>query len=272
MWRIPGIREFGRQCFKIVGALAWMACLLSINDPLAAAGRRLMPSDVLQIRVIGQPDLDTQARVDTDGTINFPYAGRLSVRGLSEAELGKRIAKILDKADVIKNPQVIVSVTTFGGQVSVLGAVGAPGQFVLDRPLTLAQALARAGGVRESAGTRVTIQRQTGYGVSVLTYDMEDVLSGRKSPAVFNNDNIVVEAAPVYFLYGFVGRAGQYPYKPGLSVQQALAIGGGISDLGSDWRIEVKRRLNDGTVLEAPVTLDDIVEANDTIIVNERWF
>lgn len=69
-----------------------------------------------------------------------------------------------------------------------------------------------------------------------------------------------------------MGRAGQYPYKPGLSVQQALAIGGGISDLGSDWRIEVKRRLNDGTVLEAPVTLDDIVEANDTIIVNERWF
>jgi len=273
---VQGFRKVGSLAFveravAIVGVVVCAATTLDSGFVIAAA-HRLMPSDVVQIRVIGQPDLDTQARIDTDGTIGFPYAGRVMAKGLSEAELGKRIAQILDRADVIKKPQVVVSLTTFGGQVSVQGAVGAPGQFVLDRPLNLAQALARAGGVRDTAGSVVKIQRETPHGLSVTSYSVDEVMSGRHVPFIQNNDNIVVETAPIFFLYGFVSHAGQYPLKPGMSVQQALALGGGISDLGSEWRLEIKRRLDDGTVVEAPVTLDDPVQPNDTIVVNERWF
>jgi polysaccharide export outer membrane protein len=57
-----------------------------------------------------------------------------------------------------------------------------------------------------------------------------------------------------------------------LSVQQAIAAGGGVGPLGSDWRIEIRRRLPNGTVADQPASLDDEVQPNDTIVVNERLF
>ena len=47
---------------------------------------------------------------------------------------------------------------------------------------------------------------------------------------------------PVFFLYGFVNRPGAYPLTRTLTVQQALASGGGIAELGSEWRIDIKRK------------------------------
>ena len=48
------------------------------------------------------------------------------------------------------------------------------------------------------------------------------------------------------------------------TVQQAIAAGGGLAPLGSDWRIEIKRRLPDGTTVASPASLDDIIRPNDT--------
>ena len=49
-------------------------------------------------------------------------------------------------------------------------------------------------------------------------------------------------------------------------------MGGGVAPLGSEWRIEIKRRLPDGTVADKPASMDDIVQPGDMIIVNERIF
>jgi polysaccharide export outer membrane protein len=78
--------------------------------------------------------------------------------------------------------------------------------------------------------------------------------------------------AGVYYLYGYVNKAGQYPLMRQMSVQQALSAGGGISQLGSEWRIQIKRRMPDGRLMEKSATLDDDVQPNDTIVVNERIF
>jgi polysaccharide export outer membrane protein len=67
-----------------------------------AAGRRVAPSDVIQIRVLNQPDLDTQVRVAPDGTISFPYVGRFRAAGLTEDEVAARIREALARADIIK--------------------------------------------------------------------------------------------------------------------------------------------------------------------------
>jgi protein involved in polysaccharide export with SLBB domain len=155
-----------------------------------AAGRQLVASDSVQIKVVGQPDLDTQTRIATDGTITFPYLGRVQAAGLSEDELAERIKQGLIKAAIVKRPQVIVS---------------------------------------------------------------------------------TVEAG-VYYLYGYVNKPGQYPLMRQLTVQQAIAAGGGIAALGSEWRIQLKRRMPDGQLMERAAKLDDEVEANDTVVVNERIF
>jgi polysaccharide export outer membrane protein len=67
-----------------------------------AAGRRVVASDVIQIHVLNQPDLDTQVRVAPDGTISFPYIGRFRAAGLTEDVIAARIRKALVSAGIVK--------------------------------------------------------------------------------------------------------------------------------------------------------------------------
>jgi polysaccharide export outer membrane protein len=239
-----------------------------------AAGRVLTPQDVVSIKVVNQPDMDTTTRVETDGTISFPYVGRIRAAGLSEDQVARAIERQLAARQIVTEPHVLVEITTFGTQASVQGQVAAPGVYTLDRPTNLTQLLSRAGGLRDSAvGGTVTVRRAGG--AIVKKFDSKDVQEGRGPGAtlrIANNDEIFVDLAPFYYIYGYVGRPGEFPLLRPLTVQQAISIGGGLATLGSEWRIRIKRKSGDGQTYEVPASLDDQVEAGDTIIVSERIF
>jgi polysaccharide export outer membrane protein len=239
-----------------------------------AAGRRISTSDTIQIHVLNQPDLDTQVRVAPDGTISYPYVGRIRAAGLTEDDIAARIKAALARADIVKDAQVVISVVTFGTQISVQGAVQSPGVYPLDRPTTLTEALSRAGGVTR-LGWMVVLRRRTPSGVSVQRFDVKTILAGNpfeSNIVLQNSDDIYVEEASVYYLAGYVNKPGEYPLARKLSVQQALVAGGGIADLGSVWGLQVKRRQPDGSFVVGPISLDDEVQPMDIILVPERLF
>ena len=251
-----------------LGALA-LATAFSISAH-AQGGRVLTKSDVVSIKVVSQPDMDTTTRVELDGTVNFPYIGRIKAAGLTEDALAHAIEQQLAARQIVTEPHVLVEITSFGAQASVQGQVGAPGMYTIDRTTTLAQLLARAGGLRDSGGT-VILRR----GPTVKRYYGRDLLNGKVDPdriLVRNNDEIYVDLAPFYYVYGYVARTGEFPLVKHLTVQQAIAIAGGLSLLGSDSRLKIKRKSADGQTEEVPASLDDEVEPDDTIIVNERLF
>jgi polysaccharide export outer membrane protein len=239
---------------------------------LAAGGRVLTAQDVVTIKVVNQPDMDTTARVETDGTINFPYVGRIRAAGLNEDQVARAIERQLAARQIVTEPHVLVEISTFGTQASVQGQVGIPGVYTLDRPTNLTQLLSRAGGLRDAAvGGTLTLRR----GGVVRKFDSKDIQQGRGPGAgllVLNNDEIFVDLAPFYYLYGYVGRPGEFPLLRPLTVQQAISIGGGLAVLGSEWRIKIKRKSGNGQTYEVPASLDDQVKAGDTIIVSERIF
>jgi len=70
-----------------------------------AGGRVLTTSDVVRIRVVDEPDLDTTTRVEPDGTINFPYVGRIKAAGRTEDELERTIERRLVELKVLADPQ-----------------------------------------------------------------------------------------------------------------------------------------------------------------------
>jgi polysaccharide biosynthesis/export protein len=250
-------------------AIVALATALSLSA-MAQGGRTLTQSDVVVIKVVSQPDMDTTTRVEADGTVSFPYVGRVRAAGLTEDQLAHAIERRLTERQIVTDPHVLVDVTGFGAQASVQGQVGAPGVYTLDRPTTLSQVLARAGGLRESGG--VVIVR---HGQSVRRYNGRDLLNGKVNAnriLVQNNDEVFVDLAPTYYVYGYVGRTGQFPLTQALTVQQAIAIAGGLAPLGTDSRLKIKRRSGDGQTAEVPASLDDQVEPDDTIIVNERLF
>ena len=257
-----------RSCLIRLAIVALMAVFsLPAN---AQGGRVLTKNDVVVIKVVGQPDMDTTTRVETDGTVNFPYVGRIKAAGLTEDQLSHAIERRLAERQIVTEPHVLVEVTSFGAQASVQGQVGAPGVYTIDRTTTLAQVLARAGGLKETGGT--VIVRRDGV---VRRYYGKDLVNGKVNPErilVQNNDEIYVDLVPFYYVYGYVGHTGQFPLTQALTVQQAIAIAGGLAPLGTDSRMKIKRKQADGQTEEVPASLDDEVEPDDTIIVNERLF
>jgi polysaccharide export outer membrane protein len=98
--------------------------------------------------------------VDGEGMIFFPYAGRIQVAGLTESQAAELVARRI--ARVIKDPQVTVRITSFRSRRAYVdGEVRVPGtQIFTDVPMTLPEAINRAGGVT-AAGDRsfVTLTR-----------------------------------------------------------------------------------------------------------------
>ncbi len=82
-----------------------LGALLAVGVPSALAGGRiLVPSDVVSIRVLGQPDLDTTTRVAPDGTIGFPYVGRIKAAGRTEDELASAVERRLVELKILAAP------------------------------------------------------------------------------------------------------------------------------------------------------------------------
>ena len=91
---------------------------------------RVGPSDVLEISVWGEPDLNKTIPVSSDGIINFPLLGNVNVAGMTVKEIEQKITGLLGK-DYLVDPQVYVSIKEYNSQkVIVLGEVKKPGPYV----------------------------------------------------------------------------------------------------------------------------------------------
>jgi protein involved in polysaccharide export with SLBB domain len=71
----------------------------------AGAGRRVLTaSDVVAIRIVDHPELDTTTRIEPDGTINFPYVGRIKAAGRTEDDLGRALGRRLVELKILVGP------------------------------------------------------------------------------------------------------------------------------------------------------------------------
>ncbi|SPC19784.1 polysaccharide biosynthesis/export family protein [Cupriavidus oxalaticus] len=99
--------------------------------------------------------------VSPQGDIQFPYAGVMKVSGKTANEVRSEMARILSR--VVRNPQMTVRVLGFRSQrVYVDGEVRTPGMLAIDdAPMTLVEALNRAGGVLNLTGdnSRIRVTR-----------------------------------------------------------------------------------------------------------------
>jgi protein involved in polysaccharide export with SLBB domain len=86
---------------------AWISFLLLAPSAALAAesgGRVLTTSDVVSIRIVDHPELDTTTRIEPDGTINFPYVGRVKAAGRTEDDLGRAIGRRLVELKILAGP------------------------------------------------------------------------------------------------------------------------------------------------------------------------
>lgn len=91
---------------RMAHATIWfgVSLLAATGAPARGGGRVLTTSDVVAIRIVGYPDLDTTTRVEPDGTIDFPYLGRIRAAGRTEDELARAVERGLVERKIIAEP------------------------------------------------------------------------------------------------------------------------------------------------------------------------
>lgn len=257
----------------------------AIADMNALAGQqarqvyRIGPSDLLDIKVFQADELSRQVRVDQRGNITLPLMGTIRVAGLTQTELEQRLATLMGK-NLLQNPQVSVFIKEFTAQrVTVEGEVNKQGVFPISGQVSVLQAVAMAGGLAEyAAANQVMLFRKQGNGVRTYQIDLDAIRNGQASdPYVQNDDRIVVQrSVQRVTVEGEVNKPGVFPYKERITVLQAVAMAGGLSNLARPDSIAVIRREN-GTERIYAVNLNEIrggksvdplVQNDDRIVVD----
>ncbi len=156
---------------------------------------RIGIDDTFDVRVYGEPELSGIFRVATDGTVDYPLAGRVLVSGLRTGEIQKLLVDKL-KGRYLKEPQVVVTIKERNSQkISVLGQVARPGQVGYYPNMTIVDAIASAGGFTGiAAKNSVNLRREVAGKVETRTYPVADISEGRsQNVQVLPGDVLVVD-------------------------------------------------------------------------------
>ena len=137
----------------------------------------IQPGDRLDIKFFYNREMNDFMTVRPDGRISLQLLGEVMAAGRTPRALTALLTQ--EYAKELKNPEITVIVRSFGARVYVDGEVERPGEFELNGPLTVMQAISRAEGVTEDAWQEaLVIRRIHGKKPLVIEVDMSAVLTG----------------------------------------------------------------------------------------------
>lgn len=254
-----------------------MGVLLTLASGLALAAEVVLgPGDVVKMAVYGSPDLSVETRVSEAGAMTVPLLGQVQVGGLTVAAAEKKIGDALEKGGYLKKAQVNLLITTLASQqVSVLGQVNRPGRYPVEGKRKVLDLLAMAGGISAEGGDMVSLVRTRDGATTRETLDVVDMVRKgalERDVEVAGGDIIFVERAPRAYVMGEVQRPGAFRIERGMTVQQAVSAGGGLTPRGSNNGMRITRKSAAGAVQTIEAKASDLVQVDDVITVRESWF
>ncbi|MGE0447496.1 MAG: polysaccharide biosynthesis/export family protein [Vicinamibacterales bacterium] len=247
------------------------------------------PQDLLRIIVFDEPTLSNSYRVDSDGSFQYPFLGRVEAGGKTLRELEQLLSTRLE-GGFVRRAQVTVEVEQARQRsVFVIGEVRSPGKYQMTGQMTMLEALAAAGSVTANAGSEVIVLRSgggalpnvsasapagtnaSGDGANVRRANLADLQLGRLSENLIleEGDTVFVPKAEKFYMTGQIKSPGAYTWERGLTVLQAISLAGGLTDKGSNRRMKVVR-IVDGKQVEEGISLTDQIQPGDTIVIAQR--
>jgi polysaccharide biosynthesis/export protein len=247
-------------------------------SPAAVAPEyRLASGDVVRISVYQNPDLSLEARISEAGAVSYPLLGSIRIGGLNIGQSEKLIADGLRNGNFVRQPQVSVLVVQVrGNQASVLGLVNRPGRFPIETAdMRLSDLLANAGGIAQGGADTVTLVGTREGKPFRREVDLPAMFKDSQRQAdvlIQNGDTVYVDRAPTAYIYGEVQRPGPLRLERGMTVMQALATGGGLTQRGTEKGLRIHRKNATGAVQIMQPTMDDKLNDGDVVYVRESLF
>lgn len=253
-------------CAALTGAVLILAAAnLRAAEPVALSGaaspakraewqKRLTlgPGDVLNFSLFEQSDSAREnVAVGPDGRVSYLQAQDVVATGLTVDELRAKLDTELAK--YYRNPRSIVSpVAIRSKRYFVLGAVTQKGVFLLDRPTTVIEAVAKAGGLETGVFERNTVeQADLTHSFLVrqgkrLAVDFEKLFQQgdlTQNVALEPDDYLYFPASSLNEIYvlGEVLAPGSLGFKPNANVIGAITERGGFTEKAYRQRVLVVR-------------------------------
>ena len=167
-------------------------------------------SDSLSLAFPLSPEFDQKVTIQPDGYITLQNAGSVYAQGLTVPELTDAITKAY--TGTLRSPIINIDVTDFQKPFfTVSGQVGKPGQYELRTDITVAEALAVAGGMTGTAKTQVFLFHRTSNDwFAVRQVNMKDILAGKN----VNEDATIQPGDMIYVPEKFITNFRKYvPYS-----------------------------------------------------------
>jgi polysaccharide biosynthesis/export protein len=239
----------------------------SINLP----AQRIGPRDLIMVQVYGSPELTRSLRVGADGMIRLPMLKqRFKAEGVMPNDLENLIAKALEEEGLIVEPLVTITVAEYSSRpISVAGAVKTPLTFQASSPVTLLEAITRAGGLTQTAGSEILVSKTQSRADGVAAALMQRIpvkalIDGTDPDAnlkLSGGEEVRIPEAGKVFVVGNVKRPGAYLVEDGAetTVLKMLAHAEGLAPFAGKQAF-IYRREASGTKNEIPIDLSKIME------------
>jgi polysaccharide export outer membrane protein len=267
---LPALR-LGRSIVVVMLFFGWVPAAVGQDYVVGGA-------DVLAVTVYDNGDLNTVARVSSEGTIIMPLVGRVKVAGLKVSEVVKQITAMYADGYLV-DPQVTVFVQEYrSSKATVLGEVNQPGLHELQGSISFLEVISKAGGFTHEAGNVAIVKRQkNGQGVDpdVITINLKKLVEQGDLSLdlpIHNGDRIYVKKAPVFYVSGQVSRPDAYKLEQGTTIIKAITLAGGFTDKAAPTKVRIVRKVNNREEISEQVKMDALVQPEDVIVVPESFF
>ena len=263
---------------------ALLTSLLEVKQP----EMRFLPGDTISVVVDGLTTFPTNARVEADGGIRFPFLGKVQVAGHTIEELEESLEQQLKDKGILQSPQVTVTTVLQPWViVTVAGDVVKPGVFPAFGNLTLMDYLSLAGGLlnntigndanNSSASSVVTLLRPSlGHAVSI-PLGADPAHSPWAQIPLIPGDQVRVGRVGTVYAVGAFRQQGEFALKNNATttVIQLMAMAGGIGFEGSRKDAHIIRtngtseyvlKINISKILKGQIA-DVTLEPNDILFV-----
>ena len=149
--------------------------------PSASGDYTIGSDDLLAVNVWREPEISRNVVVRPDGRISLPLVGDLPASGRTPVQLQDAIKDHL--RGYLSDPEVTVIVQEARSQkFNILGEVEHPGSYPLSRAMTVLDAIAIAGGLRDFAKSgKIYVLRISADGARArVEFNYKEVIKGRR--------------------------------------------------------------------------------------------
>ena len=252
--------------------------------------QRIGANDLVAVSVYDVPELTRTVRVGADGLVRLPMLKqRIKAEGLMPGELEMAIASALVAEQLIVDPFVTVTIAEYNSRpISVAGAVKQPLTFQASGPVTLLEALTKAGGLAPEAGSEILVSRAqsspdgsvTALVQRILVKGLIDAADPTLNISLIGGEEIRVPEAGRVYVIGNVKKPGAFAVQDGVesTVLKMLALSEGLMPFASKDAYIYRREAN-GSKNEIQIPLSKIMErkapdasllANDILYVPDN--